>query len=169
MTSTPNPSEGPDPIREPGKHRLHARLGTTRRELTGQAGGSPAHLTLATLISDMARDADTLADMLRSRIGQARDELARLSAGGRPATSRGTTVMAALGAEIDLITAQLDQSLGHLDRLIDAYQNLKRHTPTADLGRLRLVPGQRRNRATRPCPCACTRPCGCGHAGCTAP
>jgi hypothetical protein len=167
MTSMPNPSESPDPIREPGRHRLHKRLGTTRRDLTEQAGGSPAHLALATLISDMARDADILADMLRHRIGQARDELARLSAGGRPATSRGTTVMAGLGAEIDLITAQLDQCLGHLDRIIDAYQSLRRHTPPVDPGRLRHVPGQRRHLATHPCPCACSRLCGCGHAGCT--
>ncbi|RAG86208.1 hypothetical protein DN069_07580, partial [Streptacidiphilus pinicola] len=169
MTATTNPSESPDPIREPGRHRLHKRLGTTGRDLTAQASGSPAHLALATLICDMARDADILADMLRGRIGQARDELARLGAGGRPALSRGTTVMAALGAEIDLITGQLDQCLGHLDRLIDAYRNLRRHTPPAAPGRMRLVPGQRRNRAARPCTCACSRPCGCGHAGCTAP
>lgn len=171
MTATTNPSESPDPIREPGRHRLHKRLATTRRDLTAQASGSSAHLALATLICDMARDADILAEMLRGRIGQARDELARLGAGGRPALSRGTTVMAALGAEIDLITGQLDQSLGHLDRLIDAYRNLRRHTATADVAglRMRLVPGQRRNRTARPCTCACSRPCGCSHAGCAAP
>ncbi|MEY9936993.1 hypothetical protein [Streptacidiphilus sp. MAP5-3] len=171
MSSTPtNPTpDGPNPALRPGAYRLHERLGTTRTELLQQVSGSPARLALARLIAGAARDADALTDALRSRIGHARDNLGRLGSGGR-LTVRGSfaTVMATLGAEIDLLTGQLDQALEHLDELIDAYERLTEPpTPTAS-ERLRILPGPRRYRTAGPCTCACTRPCGCGHAGCTA-
>ncbi|WP_042369506.1 hypothetical protein [Streptacidiphilus neutrinimicus] len=167
-TTVTDPTGNPDPAQRPGEHRLHERLGTTARELTRHASGSPARLAVARLITGTARDADTHADTLRRRIGQARDNLARLSSGGRLAAGRGTTVMTTLGAEIDQLTAQLDQTLDHLDQLIDAYEHLTQPTPLTEPTPLRAVPGQRGHRTAGPCPCACARPCGCGHAGCTA-
>jgi hypothetical protein len=129
-STTATANDGPDPVRAPGRHLLHTRLGYTRtRDLLAdaQATGDLALTVSATQITQAVHRLDATAHTLERHLACLGDYTQRLAAGGRISPCTGSTAMTALGADIDMAIAHQDQLRDALDQLTELHRHLTAH------------------------------------------
>ncbi|MEY9963373.1 hypothetical protein ABIA33_001406 [Streptacidiphilus sp. MAP12-16] len=128
-----SPAAFPDPVRSPGRHLIHQRLGAPRpRDLLARAEkhGTPALALIAAQLADTAARLDATADTLARHLTTLREYADRLAAGARVTPCFASAAMTTLGAEIDLCLHRQDLLREQLHAQIDAYTHLETPEPT---------------------------------------